>query len=265
MFDRIINRFEKYRILSVREILLPVFFLIFVVTIWQFAVDQELAPTLILPPPSAVVEVFNANRVLMLEHAMSTLFECSIAFICACIIALFVSALMTLSYIARRAIYPNLVIFQLVPVIALAPLFILWFGIGTEARVAYGVCLALFPIVVSSSAGLLNTADNYLKLSESLTAGRWQIFLWVRFPFALPMIFTGLRIGLTLTIIGVVVGEFVTAQQGIGYLISFSASGLETPIALAAIAFLLFVGLVLFSGLVCVEFILLKIFSGVSH
>ena len=78
------------------------------------------------------------------------------------------------------------------------------------------------------------------------------------------MIFTGLRIGLTLTIIGVVVGEFVTAQSGIGYLISFAASGLETALALSAITFLLIVGLILFTGLVCVEFIVLRIFSGIA-
>lgn len=265
MFENIIHKFKEYGISSIREVLLPVFFLIFVIAIWQYAVDQEMVPTLILPPPSAVVEVFNANRVLMWGHALSTLFECFVAFVCAAVIALFISALMTLSRIAHRAIFPNLVIFQLVPVIALAPLFILWFGVGTEARIAYGVCLALFPIVVSSTSGLLNTDDNYLKLTQSLTAGRWKTFLWVRLPFALPMIFTGLRIGLTLTIIGVVVGEFVTAQQGIGYLISFSASGLETPIAMAAIAFLLIVGLILFSGLVYLEFMVLKIFSGVSN
>ena len=158
---------------------------------------------------------------------------------------------------------PLKVIFQLIPTIALAPLFILWFGIGTEARVAYGICLALFPIVVSSSTGLMNTGETYLKLCSSLTAGRVQTFFAVRLPFALPLIFTGLRIGLTLTIIGVVVGEFVTAQTGIGYLISYAASGLETAIALASIVFLLAVGLILFAGLVCIEFICLKIFSGV--
>jgi len=264
MFDNMGRKFREYGISSIRQILLPISFLVFVIAVWEYVVDQKLVSTFILPPPIAVIEVLNANSVLMWEHALSTLFECFIAFICACVLALLISALMTISYWARKAIYPNLIIFQLVPVIALAPLFILWFGVGTEARIAYGVCLALFPIVVSCSSGLLNTNDNYLKLVQSLNAGCWQTFFLVRLPFALPMIFTGLRIGLTLTIIGVVVGEFVTAQQGIGYLISFSASGLEAPIALASIVFLLLVGLILFAGLVYVEFILLKNFSGVS-
>ena len=264
MLEAILDEIRARGITSAREVLLPISFFVFVIIMWQYAVDQKYVPTVILPPPGDVVAVLQANRDFMAGHAMSTLYECFIAFICACTLGLSISCVITLSYFARRAIYPNLVIFQLIPAIALAPLFILWFGIGTEARVAYGICLAIFPIVVSSSTGLLNTGNNYLRLCQSLTAGRWQTFLRVRLPFALPLIFTGLRIGLTLTIIGVVVGEFVTAQQGIGYLISFAASGLETAIALAAIVFLLFVGLILFAALVCVEFFAFKIFSGVS-
>lgn len=264
MFNAAINKMREQGIANARQIILPVLFFAFVIFMWQYAVEQQFVPTVVLPPPGDVVDISLQNRAFMWGHALSTLYECFLAFICACAIGLSVSCLITLSYFARRAIYPNLVIFQLIPTIALAPLFILWFGIGTEARVAYGICLALFPIVVSSSTGLLNTGENYLKLCSSLTAGRLQTFLSVRLPFALPLIFTGLRIGLTLTIIGVVVGEFVTAQSGIGYLISFAASGLETALALGAIVFLLIVGLILFAGLVCVEFFFLRIFSGVS-
>lgn len=262
--DFILNQLRNRAELSPRRIILPLLFLSCVIYLWQYAVDQKVVPVIILPPPLDVVNVITQNRDFMIGHAVSTLYECFIAFLCAILLGLSVSSLITISYIARKAVYPNLVLFQLIPVIALAPLFILWFGVGTEARVAYGICLAIFPIVVSSSTGLLNTGDTYLKLCGSLTASRWQTFSQVRLPFALPLIFTGLRIGLTLTIIGVVVGEFVTAQQGIGYLISFAASGLETAIALAAISFLLFVGLILFAGLVVVEFTLLRRFSGQS-
>ncbi len=258
------EKVREHGIANSRQIILPIAFFTLVVLLWQYTVDQKFFPAVILPPPGDVVDIFLANRKFMWGHAVSTLYECFLAFICACAIGLSVSCIITLSYFARRAIYPNLIIFQLIPTIALAPLFILWFGIGTEARVAYGICLALFPIVVSSSTGLLNTGDTYLKLCSSLTAGRWQTFKSVRLPFALPLIFTGLRIGLTLTIIGVVVGEFVTAQSGIGYLISFAASGLETAISLAAIVYLLVVGLILFTALVCIEFVVLRIFSGVA-
>ena len=107
----------------------------------------------------------------------------------------------------------------------------------------------------------MNTNPYFVRLCDSLTADRWQILFRVRFPFALPHIFTGLRIGLTLAIIGVVVGEFVTAQSGIGYLISYASSSLETAMALAAIVYLLGAGLVLFILLMAFEFTLNKIFS----
>ncbi len=262
MLDLILNKLRLNIFTNFRQIILPVAFFAVIVFLWQHLVDQKFVPTIILPPPGDVVDLFIAQRKFMWGHALGTLYECFAAFIFSTILGLSLSCLITVSYIARRAIFPNLVLFNLIPTIALAPLFILWFGVGTEARLAYGMCLALFPIVVASSTGLLNTGVTYLKLCESLTAGRWQTFFSVRLPFALPMIFTGLRIGLTLTIIGVVVGEFVTAQSGIGYLISFAASGLETALALSAITFLLIVGLILFTGLVCVEFIVLRIFSG---
>ena len=262
--DFILNRLKNLDELNPRRVILPLLFLSAVVYLWQYAVDQKVVPVIVLPPPMDVVNVLSQNQGFMMGHAVSTLYECFIAFVCASLLGLFISSLITISLIARKAIYPNLVLFQLIPVIALAPLFILWFGVGTEARVAYGICLAIFPIVVSSSTGLLNTGDTHLKLCASLTANRWQTFSQVRLPFALPLIFTGLRIGLTLTIIGVVVGEFVTAQQGIGYLISFAASGLETAIALAAISFLLFVGLILFAALVAVEFTFLRLYSGLT-
>lgn len=264
MYDFLLTKLREQGIENARQIFLPVAFFAAVVLAWQHAVDEQYFPRVILPPPGDVVTILGAQWQFMMGHAVSTLYECFLGFIFACTIALSISTLITLSYIARRALYPNLVIFQLIPTIALAPLFILWFGIGTESRVAYGICLALFPIVVSSSIGLLNTGETYLKLCNSLTAGRWQTFLAVRLPFALPLIFTGLRIGLTLCIIGVVVGEFVTAQTGIGYLISFAASGLETAIALSAIVFLLLVGLILFAGLVAIEFVVLRVFSGVT-
>jgi len=264
MLETFLNKARSKLFANARQIILPIAFFSLVVFFWQHLVDQKFVPTVILPPPGDVVDLFLAQRKFMWGHALGTLYECFLAFIFSTILGLSLSCLITISYFARRAIFPNLVLFNLIPTIALAPLFILWFGVGTEARLAYGMCLALFPIVVASSTGLLNTGDTYLKLCQSLTAGRWQTFFAVRLPFALPLIFTGLRIGLTLTIIGVVVGEFVTAQSGIGYLISFAASGLETALALSAITFLLIVGLILFTGLVCIEFIFLRIFTGVA-
>ncbi len=254
----------EYRTAAFRKVLLPLLLVGAVVWMWQYAVDAKLFPSVILPPPVDVVHMLTAQWAFMYGHAVGTFFECLAGFVIAAVTGVGIATLITVSRIAREMLYPNLVLFQLIPTIALAPLFILWFGIGTEARLAYAMCLALFPIVVAASTGLMNTSPYFLQLCKSLTASRWQILVQVRFPFALPHIFTGLRIGLTLAIIGVVVGEFITAQSGIGYLISYASSSMETALALAAILFLLGVGLILFVLLTILEYALNLVFSSTS-
>jgi NitT/TauT family transport system permease protein len=249
------------RTLLLRKALLPIVALGFVFWGWTYLVDAKIFPTVVLPPPADVLVMLQTQSGFMIPHAERTFFECLAGFWLAAVCGVGLSMLVTVSRVAREMLYPNLVLFQLIPTIALAPLFVLWFGIGTEARLAYAMCLGLFPIVVASSTGLMNTSPYFVRLCDSLTASRWQILFRVRLPFALPHIFTGLRIGLTLAIIGVVVGEFITAQAGIGYVISFASSSLETALALAAILYLLVVGLLLFLILMAVEFVVNRIFS----
>ncbi|CAN0496811.1 unnamed protein product [Laminaria digitata] len=252
------------RTLLLRKLLLPFSALLVVFWGWNYAVGAKIFPTVVLPPPGDVLTMLQAQSGFMIPHAERTFFECLAGFALAAVCGVGLAMLVTVSRLAREMLYPNLVLFQLIPTIALAPLFVLWFGIGTEARLAYAFCLGLFPIVVASSTGLMNTSPYYIRLCESLTGNRWQILFRVRLPFALPHIFTGLRIGLTLAIIGVVVGEFITAQAGIGYVISFASSSLETALALAAIVYLLVVGLLLFLLLMLFEFILNRLFSADS-
>lgn len=248
------------RTVMLRKVLLPIATIGFLLWAWDRAVTAKIFPTVVLPPPGDVLEMLIAQHNFMLPHAINTFYECLGGFVLATILGIGLAMAVTVSRIARETLYPNLVLFQLIPMIAMAPLFVLWFGIGSEARLAYAMCLSVFPIVVSSSTGLMNTSPYFIRLCESLTANRWQILFRVRFPFALPHIFTGLRIGLTLAIIGVVVGEFITAQIGIGYLISYASSSLETALALAAIVFLLGVGLLLFLLLLVFEYTLTFIF-----
>jgi NitT/TauT family transport system permease protein len=111
------------------------------------------------------------------------------------------------------------------------------------------VFISIFPIVIATLAGFANTDPNIVKLCRSLAATEWQIFRSVRFPSALPYIFSGMKIGMTLAIIGVIIGEFITSQRGLGYLIIFATSRADTTVAMAAITVLCFAGLLLY-GLV---------------
>lgn len=251
----------KERSASIRKIVLPLIIVGLVLWAWDEAVKAAMVPAIILPAPQEVWFILTAQADFMYGHAQKTFLECFFGFLFAALAGVGLATLMTVSKIARETLYPNLVLFQLIPTIALAPLFVLWFGVGSESRLAYAMCLALFPIVVSASTGLMGTNPYFLRLCESLTATKWQMLWQVRFPFALPHIFTGLRIGLTLAIIGVVVGEFITAQSGIGFLIAYASSGMETALALAAILFLLGVGLLLFLLLMIFELVVNSFFS----
>jgi NitT/TauT family transport system permease protein len=141
------------------------------------------------------------------------------SFAVASVLGVRLAVALTFSAWVREALYPSIIMFQLIPKIALAPLFIVWLGVGKTTSVAVAVFIAFFPIVVSTATGLVSAKPEVLRLCESLTASGWQAFCMVRFPYALPYVFAGMKVGVTMAMIGVVVGEFITAQHGLGYII----------------------------------------------
>ena len=153
----------------------------------------------------------------------------------------------------NKAIYPNVVLFQLIPKIALAPLFIVWLGIGLSSRVTFSIFISFFPILVATAAGLQSVPRDMLRLCRSVGATDWQVLLNVRFPSALPFLFSGMKVAVTLAIIGIVVGEFIASQQGLGYLILFASSRQQTDLSLACILVLCAAGLMLYGAVVLCE------------
>jgi NitT/TauT family transport system permease protein len=109
--------------------------------------------------------------------------------------------------------------FQLIPKIARAPLFVVWLGVGGRSCVVVAIFIAFFPVVVSTATGRVSAKPEVLQLSRSLTANEWQMFRLARFPYAMPFVFAGMKVGVTMAMIGVIVGEFITAQAGLGYII----------------------------------------------
>jgi NitT/TauT family transport system permease protein len=230
-------------------VVLPAGLALAVLLAWQFGVTWAGVPEVILPAPSAVLFAVVEQQRILLRHAVPTTLESAGGFVLATLLGVGLAVLITYSRAARLALYPNLVFFQLIPKIALAPLFIVWFGIGSPSRLAFAVFIAFFPIVIATVSGLTNVDRNMVRLCRSLTGTELQIFLHIRFPAALPYIFSGMKVGITLAIIGVVIGEFITAQAGLGYLIIFATARADTTMALAAITVLCASGLALF-GLV---------------
>ena len=234
---------------NLRGILLPLGLAAIVLAGWQLAVTLGHIPPVILPSPVSITKYIIAHYDILLMHAVPTTLESAASFVLATLLGIALAIIITYSQVAREALYPNLVFFQLIPKIALAPLFIIWLGIGSQSRIAFSVFIAFFPVVIATSAGFANVDKGMLRLCRSLTASEWQIFTSVRFPAALPHIFSGMKIAITLAIIGVIIGEFITAQAGLGYLIIFATARADTEISMAAIVVLCICGLLLY-GLV---------------
>ena len=167
---------------------------------------------------------------------------------------------MLYSKLMRDVLYPNIVVFQLIPKVAVAPLFILWLGIQWPSRVAIAVFIAFFPIVISTWSGLTSTDPRCCGCAAAWgrPSGRFQ----ARPPSELvAFVFNGMKISMTLAIIGVIVGEFITSQQGLGYIILFAGSKLETALVMAAILVLCVVGLILYGAVCAVEWLVMRRFG----
>jgi NitT/TauT family transport system permease protein len=236
-----------------RALYLPLLVAGSVLMLWELGVRWAQVPEVILPAPSSILNVAVESREILLRHAIPTTLESAGGFLLASVAGILIAILLTYSEIARQALFPNLVFFQLIPKIALAPLFIMWLGIGAESRLAFSVFISIFPIIIATTAGLSSTDPNAVRLCRALTASEWQIFKAVRFPSALPFIFSGMKIGITLAIIGVIIGEFITSQRGLGYLIIFATSRADTVVAMAAIVVLCVSGLLLYGAVSLAE------------
>jgi NitT/TauT family transport system permease protein len=228
---------------------------------WQeIAVLGEISPT-ILPPPTMVLDQLTENFRLIMKHTYPTTLETLLAFAISIPLGIALAAAMVYSTLAQQALYPNVIFFQLIPKIALAPLFIVWLGIGTSSRVTFAVFICFFPILISTAAGLRAVETNMLRLCRSLRMSDWQVLMRVRFPTSLPYIFAGMKVAVTLAIIGIVVAEFIASQEGLGYLILFASSRQQTDLALACITVLCLVGLLLYGLVVVAEKIVTSLYD----
>jgi NitT/TauT family transport system permease protein len=240
---------------------LPIITAALFLLLWQaLAVIGNISPT-ILPAPTLILQQLTDHFWLIMKHAVPTTLETLLAFGISIPLGIALAALMVYSATAYQALYPNIIFFQLIPKIALAPLFIVWLGIGSSSRITFAVFICFFPILIATVAGLRSVETNMLRLCRSLRMSPWQILLRVRFPSSPPFIFSGMKVAVTLAIIGVVVGEFIASQRGLGYLILFASSRQQTDLALACIAVLCVVGLVLYGGVVLAEKAIVRIYG----
>jgi len=227
-------------------VVLPLLTAVLALIAWEIAVKAAGVNPTILPPPSAIMTRLVEAYPLILQHAIYTGTETIMAFAISVPLGILLAVAMSYSRFINWALYPNLIFFQLIPKIALAPLFIVWLGIGAPSRVSFSVFICFFPVMIATAAGLQSVDRDLLKLCRSVLATNMQIMFHVRLPYSMPYIFSGMKVSVTMAIIGIVVGEFIASQAGLGYLILFASSRQQTDFSLACIAVLCILGLALY-------------------
>jgi NitT/TauT family transport system permease protein len=244
---------SRLRLRRLRPVILPLVTAAAVLLVWQIVVTVLRIPAVILPPPVAIGHELWRVLPVLLHHAVPTTLDSLMAFFTASALGVGLAITIAYSPFLRDMIYPNLVLFQLIPKVALAPLFVVWLGIGSESRVAFAAFVSFFPVVISAVVGFANIEKSALRLCRSLTASEWQGFAMVRFPFALPAIFSGMKIAMTMAVIGVIIGEFISAQAGLGFYILYASSRMETAVIFAALFVLCVIGVALFGAVALAE------------
>ncbi len=221
--------------------------------LWEITVRKLGIRSIILPPPSEVFEAIVQRYELLLAHLWPSLYLTVLGFALSVVGGILVAILITYSSILRKGFYPIIVVSQVVPKIAIAPLFIVWFGTGTMSSLLLAFLIAFFPMTINSTLGFESIDADIYRMARTFMGTRWQIFWKIRMPNALPYIFGGMKISITLAIIGVIVSEFVASQEGIGYLIKLAGGLLDTPLMMAAITVLSISGLGLYGLIVLAE------------
>jgi len=227
--------------------LVPAVTLVLLLALWEALYYLLSIPKFIVPSPSAIAAAAWEWRDKLPAHIYETLFATVIGFVVSTAVALPLAAVIVYSPFLSKAIYPLLVLSQSIPKVAIAPVLMLVVGTGIESKVIMCVLIAFFPIIVDTAAGLKITPPELLDLSRSYRSGSFKTFMKVRFPMALPFIFSGLKVGITFSVTGAVVAEFMGSDKGLGYVIMSATSFWRADLAFAVMIILSIIAIVLFT------------------
>lgn len=224
---------------------------------WHGAVILFSVPAYLVPSPGEVALRLAEDWRQLGFHAAVTLAEALGGFAFAAVFGVLAAAVLVWSPALERAVMPVLLVIQTFPKIALAPLIVIWFGLGIGPKLLISFLVAVFPVLVSAIVGLRSVEKDMLDLARATRAPAWRIFWRVRLPFALPHIFGGFKVAVAFAVVGAVVGEWVGADRGLGYLLLWANANLDTPLLFAILAWLAAIGLALYYAVEAAERIVL--------
>lgn len=217
--------------------------------IWELSVQMQWVSALILPSPFAVVVAWwdlAITRGIIWSHFFTTLTEVVVGFVIGATFGVGIAILSAINMTFRRLVSPYMVALQVTPRIAIAPIIVAWLGFGMEPKMAIAAIICFFPMFINALTGLMQVDHENLEMFESMRASKWQIFRHLQLPGALPVIMAGFKTGISLALIGAIVGEFVSASEGIGVLIQRFSFQLLLPQAFASLIMLTAMGLFLY-------------------
>ncbi len=229
---------------------------------WELSVRVGQVSPRVLPAPIAIVQALISNWGIIYDNAIQTLLETVLGMVVATLLGLLLAILLDTSSWMRRAIYPLLITSQTIPIIALAPLLLIWFGYNIGPKVLVVALYCFFPIAVACADGLAAAEPELIKLLISMRATRWQILRLVRLPGAMPSFFSGLRIAATYSVTGAIFGEYVGAEKALGIYMKLEANSFATIQVFAAILVTAILSLLLFGLVSLVERIALPWYHG---
>lgn len=228
------------------DIALPIAAIIVAIILWQVLVKALDVPRFIVPAPTDIAEAYDRNPGFIWAQTWTTFVETMQGFAIATVLGVLFAMAVAAVPVLERTLYPILLAINAIPKVAIAPILVVWMGFGQAPKIVMVVLLCFFPIVLSTVTGLRSTPQELVELTQSLGAKALTTFRKVRFPWATQQIFVGLKNAILLAVIGAVIGEFVGAQAGLGWLIVQSGASADTPLAFAAMAMLALMSILLY-------------------
>jgi NitT/TauT family transport system permease protein len=235
------------------SLLYPVGTLVALVAIWYATVKVFRVPPYLLPLPGDVIQRLRDDFWLLMQHSWVTVYVTLGGFLLSIIIGVPLAILLVASRVLERAVMPWLILSQTFPKVALAPLIVIWFGLGLGPKLVTAFLVAFFPIVVSTIVGLRSIEREMLELASSIRATTLQTFFHFRLPIALPNVFAGMKVSVAFSVVGAVIAEWVGANAGLGYLLLQANGNLDATLLFAVLVILLLIGVVLYYAVEFVE------------
>lgn len=233
------------RLRAIGWTLIPPLTFVAIVGLWSLSIQVFKIPAYLLPAPGAVFQRVISDAAMLWLNAKVTLTEIVLGFGLTVVFAIPLGLLIALSPVAKQTLYPPIMLLQLVPKIAVAPLFLVWLGFGMESKVLLTFLMTFFPLLLASISGFQILDQRLLYLTKSMGASTWQTFWHLRFPAALPVIFSGIKTSATIAATAAIVAEFVGANQGLGYVLLRGTSTLDIELTFAVLVVLTVIGVVI--------------------